>query len=443
MDMEEESYNPAAIYGSLTEEQKSLVAATVAQRKRKARTWFSGFVPVYTTDVLDPFVVLATHLPRWIRAFGNRNMYVSDGMSQALDVLLSVTPGEVSMVDGNLFSLLLRDKVPQLMLNFLSRNAQIPVNAQIEDVEGRPVAGFTLRRLSATQYRYCTVIKTPTGPMRVYRPDMSTVFQLYVAGRVLDRGLLRQWSSIALDGAEVLYSDWLVRRLPQPTLAELTRRLEIRRPQRTNNPQNNRNNRPQSDNTPPSSQRPGRKVPSRATKAEAQAKQKADAKKKAKRKAQVRTKAKRKEAENTHSSSSEDEPLPTRFARPPNLLPSEVLKMIDMHEKNDYHDVCPEDVADYVHLMKWQPGDNMQQLRAKRNRALGCAVLRQRKKQEHVRRGTHTAGHEYPISRAYALATGASSQIVAKPGASASNILLDRWLPTRQSLIANSNRVLM
>lgn len=441
--MEAESYNPVAIYGSFTEKQRSIVAATVAQRKRKARTWFSGFVPVYTTDELNPFLVLGTHLPMWIQEFGNRDMYVGDNTSQALDYLMNITPREVSLCDGKILNQLLRNEVPHLFLPLLRQFVDMPVGNRVNDVEARPVHGFTLRRLSATQFRYYTVLKPPAGAaIYVYRPDMSTVVQLYVVGRVLDHGLLRRWMSIAQDGAEVLYSDFLVRKLPQPTLAELTRRLEIGRPQQANRGNEQRTNR---SDEPSSSRRTGRKPPSRAAKAEAQAKQKADAKKKAKKKAHARTKAntKEKESKNTRSSSNGDEPLPTRFARPPNLLPSEVLKMIDMHEKNDYHDVCPEDVAEYVHLMKWQPGDTMQELRAKRDRALGCAVLRQRKKQEHVRRGTHTAGHDHPISRAYALATGTSSQIVVTPGASASNILLDRWLPTRQSLIADGNRIMM
>lgn len=127
---------------------------------------------------------------------------------------------------------------------------------------------------------------------------------------------------------------------------------------------------------------------------------------------------------------------PARVAVPRKRT-GEMLDMLGYRGAREYKNVCPargdEPIrATYERAYSAQPGDGLDQIRDKRNRAIVCALLRQRVQAAFA---DADPGHKKPVSLAYALATAASRRVVGDQAATADNKLIDSWLGLKRALI--------
>lgn len=121
----------------------------------------------------------------------------------------------------------------------------------------------------------------------------------------------------------------------------------------------------------------------------------------------------------------------------------EMLAYIGLPHMQNYHEVCPGHLANRVrnsYVQDLAPRSNLtlQELRERRNRAIACALLRQR-----AQHGFDTVGgHAHPISLAYALAQAGSRRIAQRSPDNKNQTIAD-WLQLKGGHIAHSERELM
>ena len=145
-------------------------------------------------------------------------------------------------------------------------------------------------------------------------------------------------------------------------------------------------------------------------------------------------------------SSSRRPQQPQVFVKPPaayyqHAAEAEILRIIGRKRFDDYHhpDVCPDTLQQYPNQLECTSSNTPSQLRHKRDRAVGCGWLRAKTMGAFVKMGLHDAGHEVPISRAYALGMGCSRRLASSSHATDNDRTVDGWLQLKRGLVQPRN----
>lgn len=154
-------------------------------------------------------------------------------------------------------------------------------------------------------------------------------------------------------------------------------------------------------------------------------------------------KGKEKTKEKAQATSSKKGSQKTVFVTPPKvpvvrMTLGEALDMLAVDGRTaDYHDICPERTSrtiagSYRPVLQCTKTMRTAECRARRDRALACAILRQRKQ---IDVADYDMAHQVPISLAYALASGCARQVAGSASASDRNRRLDDWLPLKTAVV--------
>lgn len=115
----------------------------------------------------------------------------------------------------------------------------------------------------------------------------------------------------------------------------------------------------------------------------------------------------------------------------------EMLDYLGYGNVTDYHQVCPGRTKPTVRESYLNFVNRTPSARDRRDRAIACALLRQRK-QHAFFKDAHTERHDHPISLAYAIATAASKDVVRRGQPTNRNWTIADWLMLKGGLIKAS-----
>lgn len=125
-------------------------------------------------------------------------------------------------------------------------------------------------------------------------------------------------------------------------------------------------------------------------------------------------------------------------ARVVRMTLGEALDMLAVDGRSaDYHNICPKRTSrtiagSYRPVLQCTKTMRTAECRARRDKALACAILRQRKQTDVA---DYDMAHRVPISLAYALASGCARQVANSASASDRNRRLDDWLPLKTGVV--------
>lgn len=136
-------------------------------------------------------------------------------------------------------------------------------------------------------------------------------------------------------------------------------------------------------------------------------------------------------------------PQKTVFVNPPKssvvrMTLGEALDMLAVDGRTaDYHNVCPKRTSrtiagSYRPELQCTKTMRTAECRHRRDKALACAILRQRKQ---IDVADYDMAHQVPISLAYALASGCARQVASSASATNQNRRFDNWLPLKTAVV--------
>ena len=392
-------YSPS-IYGwsQMSSEMQALCRETVFHNVRKHQVLFIDGIPMHTTDVeLDVTSVLA-----WI--LQHRHIFPAD-----FKMLLALKSNEYGIHRPEVSFTHRRGKWTMLS-HAQMREALIPdqpprnphMAAYIEQLDGLGVGkpGYVRHQQKGQHLLYDRVTRLSTDSYVVFsdihpgiiaqRPDVAALLRAKLTGRALPAAMQKMLHETCAAEYDVVRTDNEIAALPVDvfTDAELEA-LNI---------------------STPNTQQTKKK------------------KKKNERPAQVTSI--RKGSQKTVFV----KPHKTPVVR---MTLGQALGMLAVDGEADYHNICPQRTSrtlagSYRPVLQCTKSMRTAGCRERRDRALACAILRQRKQLDV---SDYNMAHQVPISLAYALASGCARQVASSASASDQNRRLDDWLPLKTAVV--------